>query len=124
VGGDEGELAGRVEHHGESAQPDLPAEHVGRKLREKRDRKGTAAQDLTAGLTGLPALAEDEVLDAVEIAADEEKLGWLVVLDRGYIQTSGQGVVQIQGRGQGRRDAGMVVERDVRDRIARARRRN
>ncbi len=61
---------------------------------------------------------EDEVLDAVEVAADEQKLARRAVPDGVHRQGAVAGMVAVEGRGQGRGTAAMVVERDVVDHVA------
>ena len=119
VGGDDQKLAGGVGDLGGGRQAAGFKYAQGGQLGEQRDLEGAAAQQAGGRSVGLGAIGEDEVLDAEEVALDEEELGFVPVAaglqgtGRGGVDGRDGGVPAPQGGGEGGGGLAVVVEGDV-----------
>ena len=132
VGGDDEELAGGIDHLAGGRQIQRFQHPQRGQFRQQRDLEGTPAQQLGGAFLGLAAGGEDEVLDAVEIALDQQEFlalpgvvgqfaGGALVIPLGAQRFPGRGrivvavgVIAPQRDGQGGGGARMIVQRHLR----------
>lgn len=114
LGQEHGELAARAHEHDVGRQAEPLADQEPRRLDELAHEEGAGAQDAVHTLHLLAAEAEEGVLDAGEIAAQEAELRPAAVADGGAVAELAPGrVMREEAGGEGGDGEAVVEQRDV-----------